>query len=156
MKFDTVVIPEKLVKAMTFWSDVDALITLPADIALPNIVVADLPSGATVTRAILILKYSSKKDTSGTDNYIKTGKITSKETTGGTYVDAINLIAGEIEVTASTKEGGDVHPGDNNISGDTSDITGNCTVQSVFSGVTTAGASIELHDVQVGIKVYFT
>lgn len=147
---------EKPVKVMTFWSDVDALITLPGDTALPNVVVADIPSDATVIRAILILKYSSKKDTSSGDNQITAGKITSKETTGGTYVDALNLISGEIKVTADTKEGGDVHPGDNDISGSTSGIIGNCTVQSVFDGVTTTGASIELYDVQVGVRVYFT
>lgn len=147
---------EKPVNVMTFWSDVDALVTLPADTALPNIVIADIPSNPTVIRAILILKYSAKKDTSGGDNQITAGKITSKETTGGTYVDAINLINGEAKVTASTKEGGDVHAGDNDISGSTSDITDNCTVQSVFNGVTTTGASIELYDVQVGIIIYFT
>lgn len=147
---------ERPVKVMTFWSDVDALITLPADTALPNVVVADIPSDATVIRAILIFKYSSKKDTSSADNQITAGKITSKETTDGTYVDALNLISGETKVTADTKEGGDVHPGDNDISGSVSGITGNCTVQSVFSGVTTTGASIELYDVQVGIRVYFT
>ncbi len=149
-------ITEKPVNVMTFWSDVDALITLPADTALPNIVVADIPSDVTVIRAILVLKYSSKKDTSSSDNQVTAGKITSKETTGGTYVDAINLINGEVKVDADTKEGGDVHPGDNDISGSTSGITDNCTVQSVFSGVTTTGASIELYDVQIGLKVYFT
>lgn len=147
---------EKPVNVMTFWSDVDALVTLPGDTALPNIVIADIPSNPTIIRAILILKYSSKKDTSAGDNQITAGKITSKETTGGTYVDAINFLDGEAKVTASTKEGGDVHAGDNDISGATSGITDNCTVQSVLSGVTTTGASIELYDVQVGIIIYFT
>ena len=147
---------DSVVRHMDFWSDVDALVTLPADTALPNIVIADIPSSPTVIRAILILKYSAKKDTSASDNQITAGKITSKETASGTYVDAINLINGEAKVTASTKEGGDVHPGDNDISGSTSGITDNCTVQSVLSGVTTTGASIELYDVQVGIRIYFT
>jgi len=144
------------VNSMDFWSDIDDAIALPADTALPNIVVADLPSGAAPTRAILMLKYSSKKDTSGFDNKITAGKIQSKETTGGTYVDAINLIAGEASVDADTKEAGDVHIGDNDISGTTSGIIDNCTVQSVFSGVTTTGASVVLYDVQLGIRIYFT
>lgn len=145
-----------IVSHMDFWSDIDGLVTLPADTALQNIVVADIPSDATVIRAILILKYSSKEDTSGSDNQITAGTITSKETSAGTYVDAINLINGEAAVEASTKEGGDVHVGDNDVSGATSGITGNCTVQSVFSGVTTTGASIKLYDVQIGIRIYFT
>ncbi len=144
------------VNIMDFWSDIDSAVTLPADTALPDVVIADLPSNATIIRAILMLKYSAKKDTSASDNQITAGTIQSKETTGGTYVNAINLISGEALVTASTKEGGDVHVGDNDISGDTSDITKNCTVQSAFNGVTTTGASIILYDVQIGIRIYFT
>lgn len=151
------VIPPKPLTHMDFWSHVDGLIILPAETVLPDIVIVSLPSGAVITRVILMLKYSAKKDTSGADNKITAGTITSREKlVPGSYVTSLYLIDGEAAVTADTKEGGDVHVGNNDISSVDSGITGDCTIQSVFSGVTTTGASIELYDVQIGVRVYFT
>ena len=149
-------IPSKPLTHMDFWSHADSLITLPADTALPDIVIVGLPSGYIVTRVILTLKYSAKEDTSGADNKITAGTITSREKLiPGSYETALYLKDGEADVAASTKEGGDVHVGNSDVSGTDSGITGNCTVQSVFDGVTTTGASIELYDVQIGLRVYF-
>lgn len=150
------IVPPKPLKSMDFWSDVDSLITLPADTGLPDVVIVSLPDGAVIIRVILTIKYSAKKDTSGADNKITAGTITSREKLiPGTYATAIYLKDGEAAVAANVKEGGDVHVGKSDISGTDSGITGNCSVQSVFNGVTTTGASIELYDVQIGIRVYF-
>jgi len=141
---------------MDFWSHIDSLITLPADTALPDVVIVGLPDGAVITRIISMIKYSSKKDTSSSDNSITAGYVKSREKlVPGTYSIGIYLISGEASVTADTEESGDVHVGNVDISGTDSGITENCIVQSVFNGVTTTGASIELYDVQVGVRVYF-
>jgi len=151
------IVPPKPIKYMDFWSDIDSLITLPAGTGLPDIVIIGLPSDAVVRRAILTIKYSAKKDTSTADNKITAGIIISREkVVPGDYVVAIGLEDGEAAVAADAKEGGDVHVGNSDISGSESGITGNCTVQSAFSMVTTTGASIELYDVQIGVRVYFT
>lgn len=150
------VVPPKPVKCMDFWSHLDSLVTLPADTALPDVIIVGLPSGAVVIRVILTIKYSAKKDTSSADNKITAGSIRSREKlVPGDYSTAIYLKDGEVAVLADAKEGGDVHVGNSDISGIDSGITGNCHVQSVFASVTTTGASIELHDVQLGVRVYF-
>jgi len=140
-----------------FWSMVAPKIILPADIALPDISIVYKPRTAIDVYDILMIKYSTKKDTSGADNQITAGKITSKEPIAGAYVDALYLINGEAAVAADTKEGGDVHVSPVDICGNSTDsgIFGLCDVQSVFSGVTTTGASLELYDVQVGLRIYF-
>lgn len=150
------IVPPKTLTYMDFWSHVDSLITIPADTSLPDIVIVSLPSGAVIIRAIMMIKYSAKKDTSSADNKITAGIITSREKlVPGSYATGIYLKDGEAAVAADAKEGGDVHVGNSDISGIDSGITGNCIVQSVFSGVTTTGDSIELYDVQIGIRVYF-
>jgi len=150
------IVPPKPIQCMDFWSHLDSLVTLPADTALPDVIIVGLPDGAVVKRAILTLKYSAKKDISGADNKITAGTITSREKlVPGIYATGIYLRDGESAVAADTKEGGDVHVGNSDISGTDSGITGNCHVQSVFASVTTTGASIELYDVQLGIRIYF-
>lgn len=141
-----------------YWSDVEDKITLPADTVLPTIFIEWLPRAAQEVFDILLIKYSAKKDTSGADNKITAGKITAKEEHVVDGFDAIQLINGEALVAANTKEGGDVHVGNINICGNevASGIVGECIIASTFEGVTTTGASIELYDVQVGIRIYFT
>lgn len=141
---------------MDFWSHVDSLVTIPADTALPDVVIVGLPSAAVVKRVIVTIKYSAKKDISGADNAITGGEITSREKlVPGSYSTGLYLKDAEAAVASGVKEGGDVHVGNSDISGIDSGITGNCTVQSVFDAVSTTGASIELYDVQVGVRVYF-
>ncbi|GAH84073.1 unnamed protein product, partial [marine sediment metagenome] len=73
------IVPPKPIQYMDFWSHLDSLITLPADTALPDVVIVGLPDGAVVRRAILTIKYSAKKDISSVDNKITAGTITSRE-----------------------------------------------------------------------------
>lgn len=134
---------------MDFWSDADPLVTLPADTALPGITVAGLPTGKAVTRAILLLKYSGKEDTSAAENKITAGSV---QVNRAAWLTGINLIDGEALVAASTKEGGDIHVGDNDVK---AQVNGNGTYTCRFNGVTTTAASIKIYDVQVGLRIYF-
>jgi len=149
---------------MDFWSDNLSILTLADGELLPDVDIDSFPStpGISILKVVAILKYGQKEDDSGAQNSIATGSVQCKESTAGTYVDAILFTDGEaLIITGNAKEGGDVHVGNIDIQNRDSNIkikldaTGSCTINSKLSGVTTAGASLYLLDVQVGIRVYF-
>lgn len=85
-----------------FWSvpDADDLITLnatAADEPLPDVVVNVLPSGLSIARVTAIVVVRELYNSSGADNSLVlagTEHIQVRKS-GGTYVDAIQLVAGE-------------------------------------------------------------
>jgi len=155
------------VRHMTFWSDVQPTVTIPAvatDLDFPDVAVADLPSGITIIRAVAILKYAQKEDTSGSDNAINgvNKGIRVKKSTGTWGTDdvmAIDIPDDTMLTAASTKEGGDVIEGNNDISGE---VDGNATYNfrseqtNRGDAIVADGANLILRDVQIGIKIYFT
>lgn len=152
---------------MTFWSDVQPTVIIPAvaaDLDFPDVVVADLPSGITIIRAVAILKYAQKEDTSGSANAINgvNKGIRVKKSTGAWGTDdvmAIDIPDNTMLTAASTKEGGDAIEGNNDISGE---VDGNATYNfrseqtNRGDAIVADGANLILRDVQIGIKVYFT
>jgi hypothetical protein len=154
---------------MDFWSAPADKITIPVssspdDIDFPDIVVAGLPSGLTVERIVLILTSRALKDTSGSNNYIaEAGKtIRIKLSTGEWGEDdivAMTFAVNSLYCVADTKETGPVVVGDTDIK---SVVTGDGTynVRSEETnrgeGLVAAGASLEVYDVQVGVRVFFS
>ncbi|KKL04116.1 hypothetical protein LCGC14_2619320 [marine sediment metagenome] len=145
-----------------FWSDVQALVTITAtaqDLSLPSVVVAGLPAGATVARAIAIFKYRAAQDTSGSANNLDDGGGTTtpaiqvRADTPGTYIDAINVVDGMVQVVASTRDSGDVWMGDNDVK---SEVDENDTYEFQFDDAEAEGGNLLLRDVQCGLRVYFT
>lgn len=148
------------VSCMTFWSDVDDEILLPAvaaDVDLPNVVVANIPSGSTIIQAVVLLKVRAIENTSASGvNAIKGAQnIRIKVSTGTWGVDdivAINLIDNQWSVAASTREYGDVQVGDNDVK---SVVTGNATYNLRFEDALVDYANLKLSDVQVGIRIWY-
>lgn len=146
--------------AMEFWSDTDGIIDLPAgatDVDLPNVVVSSLPASATLMRVVAVFKCRHIENTNaGGANAIKGAQaIRVKKSTGAWGVDdivAINLIDNMWMVAASTREGGDVVEGGNDIKGE---VDGDATYNFRFEDALVDLASLRLNDVQMGIKVYF-
>lgn len=152
---------------MDFWSDVDDCIQIDgaaADLDFPDVVVAGLPTGFTLVRVIAMLKYSHRKDTSAADNYIDVAAktIRVKKSTGSWATDdvvAINMPINSLYTTKSTKEGGDLIIGDNDVKSEVDgDATYNFrTVQTTRADAISALADhLELYDVQMGIRIEFT
>lgn len=142
---------------MDFWSEIDDLVTVTstaANQALPSIVVADIPTNATVKRVVMMLKYRAIENTDASSNSLVLAgtEHIQIDKTGGTYIDAIKLIAGMAEVAGSSRDGGDVWIGDIDIS---SEVDGNDTYEIRWEGADCTANNLLLKDLQVGVRVYF-
>lgn len=145
------------IQSMDFWSEFDNLVTVTstaANQALPAITVADIPVGSSVKRAIMMLKFRAVEDTSNSDNSLVLAgtEHIQIDKTGGTYIDAIKLIAAMVLVAAGTRDPGDVWIGDIDIS---SEVDGNDTYETRWEGADCTGNNLLFHDVQVGVRVWF-
>jgi len=146
------------VQPMDFWSVIDPIITLNAsagDEALPSVTVANIPSGAVVSHAYVMMKIRAMEDTSGSSNSIVLAgtEHIQIDKTGGSYIDAITMVAGMWEVAGTTRDGGDYLVGSLNVA---SEVDGNDTYELKIEGADVTAANLILRDVQVGIRVYLT
>jgi hypothetical protein len=149
-----------------FWSDVISGMTVLSGAAdLPTspftVTVEDMPDGVSIIRAISSLKVRAIKDTSAAENYLTAGKFRGMKS-GGTWgvddVVAIDFVDGQWNVDASTKEGGDVVVGDNNIA---SIVDGNGEYYFHFDetargdAIKALATGLVFYDMQAGLRVYF-
>jgi len=134
-----------------------------ADLTLPDIVVAALPSGLTIKKAVLVLSVRALADISAADNYIngaaKTIRI--KRSSGAWGVDdmvGITFPNQGLYCKASAKEAGPVIIGDTDLSA-LVNANGSYNVASrqTVSGdaLVAFGASLELYDIQVGLRIFW-
>lgn len=146
---------------LEFWSATDDVIDLPAvaaDVDLPNVVVASLPANASLLRVVAIFKCRHIQNTNagGATAILGAQNIRVKKSTGAWGVDdiaAINLPDNLWTVAASTREGGDVIEGDNDLK---AEVDGNATYNFRFEDAIVDLASLRLNEVQMSVKVYFT
>jgi len=151
---------------LDFWSAPEDKLTVDssaADIDFPDIVVAGLPSGLTIRRVELILICRAIKDTSAAANYINAaGKtLRVKKSTGSWVTDSIVGITfanQSLYCEANSKE-----PGLPIVGVDIKSVVdGNATynVRSEQSnhgeGIVSLGDDLELYDVQVGLRVFYS
>ena len=152
---------ERSVSELTFWSDADDSIALPAvatDTDLPDVVVSDIPSWANLIRVVAILKVRAIENTSagGTNAINGAQTIRVKKSTGTWGTDdiaAIDLPDNLWTVGISTREVGDVLIGDNDIK---SEVDGDGTYNLRFEDALVDLASLQLNDVLIGLRFYFT
>ena len=142
---------------MDFWSEIDNLVTVTstaANQALKPITVEKIPSGATVNRAVLMLKFRATEDTSGAENSLVLAgtEHIQIDKTGGTYIDAIKLIAGMALTGGSLVGSGDVWIGNIDIS---SEVDGNDTYETRWEGADCTANNLLFRDVQVGLRLWF-
>jgi hypothetical protein len=152
----------RILCSMDFWSDVDDVINLTAassDDALPDVVVAGLPTGVTLVRVVAMFMCRAIENTSasGANGINGAGqKIRVKKSTGTWGVDdvaAIDLADNMWLTAASTREMGDVIIGDNDVK---SEVDENATYNLRFEDNSVDYDNLRLNDVKVGIRVYFT
>ncbi len=151
-----------------FWSaptDKVVVVNAPVvDIPFPDIVVAGLPAGLTIQRVVLIMTVRALNDTSGANNFINAAnKRLRIKTAAGAWgtndIVAITFAINSLYVKAGAKEAGPVIIGSADLS---ALVTGNATYN-VRSDQTTRGDAIvaqgnnlELYDVQVGLRVFYS
>lgn len=148
------------VSCMTFWSDVDDSISLPAvaaDTNLPDIVINGIPSGSTLVRVVVVLVIRAIENTSASGANAINGaqNIRVKKSTGAWGTDdviALNLADNQWTVAASTREYGDVKIGDNDVK---TEVDGDATYNLRFEDALVDYANLQLNDVQVGLRVWF-
>lgn len=154
----------KVVSFKDFWSDVDDVVDLPAtvnggtDVALPDVVVAGLPTGFSLVRVVAILKVRAIENTNADGaNAIKDAQnIRVKKSTGAWGTDdipAINLADNMWTVAASTRESGDVVVGDIDVK---AEVDGNGTYNLRFEDAIVDYDYLRLNDVQVGLRFFFS
>jgi len=150
-----------------FPSDVEDNIEIDGaatDLDFPSVVVSGLPSGATITRVIAMLKYGSRKDSSTAENYIdqasKTLRIKkSSGSWGSNDIIAIDFDQYQLRTAKSTKEGGDLIIGDNDVK---TVVDGDATYNFRSEQTNRADAisaladHLILYDVQMIIRIHYT
>jgi len=139
----------------TWWSEVQETVTFTTSAAvksLPNVVLVDLPEDAIIERVIGLFKFRQVEDTSATlnDLNIACGSDIEIRETGGTFLDAIDLVDQQFQVPASERGPGDVLIGDIDL---TCELNGNTTYNFQFASIASTGSSLILRDVQCGIQV---
>ena len=158
---DVDAIKSRTVSMMEFWSDnaiSTTLSTTTADVALPNVVVAGIPSGAAIIRVIGMIHPREFVNTDGSPNAINGAAVINvKKSTGAWGTDdvaLINIPDNSWNVLADTKRVARMFIGDNNAS---SEVDGNATYNLRFDGNAFVDAfAFGIVDAAVGLRVYFT
>ncbi|MBW2674252.1 MAG: hypothetical protein JRD89_12700 [Deltaproteobacteria bacterium] len=151
---------------MDFWSLPADKLTVgatAADLDFPDVVVSGLPSGATIKRAVAILTARAIKDTSGSDNYIdqanKTLRVKKSTGTWGTDdIVAITFDQNSLYCAGGTKEPGIAIIGSQDVK---AEVDGDGTYNfrsdqtNRSDAISALADSLELYDLQVGIRIFF-
>ncbi|MDD5700622.1 MAG: hypothetical protein PHU23_01115 [Dehalococcoidales bacterium] len=141
---------------LDFWSLPKEEVQLPAvaaDVAMPDVVVAGLPSGATVHRAVAIFTFRAIENTNAAANKLSGSQSIRVRLAAGTWTNAITFADDIFGLDASTREGGDAYIGSINLS---AIITGNGTYNFQWAQAIADLANINFNDVQVGLRVWYS
>lgn len=129
-------------------------ITLPAvaaDVALPSVVIASLPSFITVLRADPVFKWGLRNNSNAAVNKLSGDQYIQISPDGVTYTDCLKWVDDMLWTDASS-----LGPGDIRVGIDMSAIvTGNGTYQFRWHNALVDGASLLLEDVDMGIRIYY-
>jgi len=147
-----------LMSSLDLWSSYSTQIqlnTIMGDKPLPSITIAGLPSGATVVRAIMMLKYRTLENTNAAVNGVSGAQnIQAEKEVNGSWVTGIALGGGECSVPASTRETGDVMMGMDDIS---AQVPANGAVLNFkWANGLAAQNNLNFNDVQIGLRIWFT
>lgn len=149
--------------SMDFWSAPQEEVAIPAvaaTLTLPTVTIADLPAGATVVRAIAMLKFRMIENINGAANKLNGATVAAtsqviqvRDDTPGTWRDAIKFVDDQFGIAASTREGGDVLIGDTDIAVEV-DANDGYNFQYLLASADLLG--INLNDCQVGLKIWYS
>lgn len=143
---------------MDFWSVPQVSCTVPAGAAsqtLPDVVVANLPSGATILVAKGMFKFRVVGNTHATlaNNLSGAQHIQIQKGGGGGYADCISLVDLMFAIAAVNREGGDVMIGDHNV---VAKVSANDTYNFQWTSANAAQANLVFYDIQTGIRIWYS
>ncbi|MBA7484017.1 hypothetical protein ES707_19536 [subsurface metagenome] len=158
-------IATKMLFSMDFWCDPAEEVQLAAVAGtktLPPVTIADLPTGATIVRAIAMFKFRMVENTNAAANNLSGGTVANTsqviqvaDDTPGTYYDAINFVDNQFGLAATTREGGDVLIGSIDISG-AGKVDGNDGYLFRWLLAKADLDNLNFNDVACGIRIYYS
>lgn len=143
-----------------FWSATQALVSLTdaaapgTDTALPDVVVAGLPAGAVVTKAIAFFLFRILENSNAGANKLQGAQNISVQKGGaGGYATAIALVDDLFGIGAGPlREGGTVLMGNTDLS---AKVTGNDTYNFQWTAALVDVANLNFYDVQTGLRIWY-
>ena len=157
-----VVTSGKQLLSMDFWSvphERARINGAGATVSLPTVAVEGLPTGATVLRAIAMLKFRMVENTNAAANSLDGGTVPDtsqviqvRNDSPGAWADAAPFANGQFELEGEIREGGDVCIGSINISGI---VVGNDGYEFQWLLGKAIADFLDFNDVQVGIRVWY-
>ncbi|MBA7506210.1 hypothetical protein ES706_04891 [subsurface metagenome] len=149
--------------SMDFWSDPQEEVVVTGGATtpgLPSVAVGDLPTNATIVRAIAMFKFRMVENTNEAANKLNgatvaaTSQVIQVDDSGATgYVDAINFVDDQFGLAASTREGGDVCIGSIDIA---ARVDGNDTYSVRWLLGRADLDYLNFNDVQVGLRIWYS
>lgn len=145
----------------TWWSGTQETVsisTVGAVKSLPNVVVADLPDNAIVTRVLVLYKFREVEDTSNALNDLDAAcgvAIQMRHSASCAFIDAINLIDQQFQVKARARGASDVVFGTIDVTAEV-ETNINATYNFQFASVTATGDNLVFRDVQMGLQVMWS
>lgn len=145
-------------QAIDLWSDPLSIFqigTTPTTQPLPTITIADIPSGATLIRTAMMLKFRALSEDSGSDNSLSGAQVMqAKKDIGGAWVTGVNLVDGQMVCLASLRDSGDVVIGSIDIKAQVPANGADMDFQWLDS--LALGDSLYLEDLQVGLRIWYS
>jgi flagellin-like hook-associated protein FlgL len=158
-----VVTSGKQLLSMDFWSapqEVSQIGGVSATVSLPAVTAEGLPTGATVLRAIAMLKFRIVENTNAAANKLDGGTVAGtsqviqvRNDTPGDWADAVPFADGQFGLEGEIREGGDVCIGSVNID---SIVVGNDGYEFQWLLGKAVSNYLRFNDVQVGIRVWYS
>ena len=146
---------------MDFWSDVGEQVTVTGaqstlTTGLNNVVVADLPAGATIVRAVAMMKFRMVENTYAGVNKLDAAaalpmQLDDVANTG--MLTCIDFADDLFTLADSAREGGDVIIGDIDVS---ARVDGNDTYDFQWLNAKADQNNINFNDVQMGIRIWYS
>jgi hypothetical protein len=151
------IILSRVISSLDLWSSFVPQVILTsaaADIQLPSLTIAGLPSDVSVVRAISLVKYRMIENIFGDLNSLATPQsIQAQKEVDGTWLRAFQFNGGECAVPGTSRESGDVIMGTEDISAQVP-VNGQ-VINFLWSGSQSIQDSLIFQDVQVGLRIWF-
>ena len=151
----------RILNSMDFWSDVGEEVVITGTqgtvtAGLSNVVVADLPSGATIVRAIVLMKFRMVENTyAGINKLDATAALPMQIDDAGNTGMLTCLDFGDdlFTLANTTREGGDIITGDIDVS---ARVDANDTYDFQWLNAKADQNNINFNDVQMGIRIWYS
>ena len=159
VKTQTDKIAGKMLFTMDFWSNTQEEVVVTGaqtTPALPSVTIADLPATATIVRAIPMFKFRIVENTNAAENSIDATAVLPIQVDDGAasgFVTAIDFVDEQYKISATTREGGDVVIGDNDIA---TRVDANDTYPFQWLNAKAHLANLQFNDVQTGLRIWYS